>query len=135
MVARQVGGDPQQPGFQRATFIEAPQRSKSAYEGLLGYIFCVIGITQDKISQAEDGFLMCFDQLDPRRLISLDRPLDKVCFFQINSLRRCHSILIYTGEQIWVPEKLSFNWGLRSCHLYSFDHFQLQVVPYDGNAG
>ncbi len=77
-VAGQVGGDAEQPGAQRPGLVEAVERREGADECLLGGIFRVGGVTQDKVGQAKDRLLMATHQRLPGRALRPARPPHQV---------------------------------------------------------
>jgi hypothetical protein len=57
----QIGRDPQQPGAQWAGWVKAAQRPEGTDKGLLGHIFCLIGVAQEQVGEAEGRLLVLAD--------------------------------------------------------------------------
>ena len=87
-VAGLVHRDPHQPGSQGPRRVKPIERSEGSHEDLLGYVFGVSRVSEQKVGQSEDRLAMALDDRLPSAALASLGPADQLGIRQVLSSGR-----------------------------------------------
>ena len=94
--ATAIGGDRENPWFERALRVPPLEAPKSPEEDVLGDVFRVFTLSQHPETKGEDKGLEPLDQFARGGLLAAETPLDQGCF--VGHSTPCASISKYLGR-------------------------------------